>query len=217
MILGITIARGWIRTRIAFWLQSRAYRSAADQRRSPSERGAEPVIRSRAPVAIAVASLATMGLLTGCSEKRYWVDSVSVPIRVKVGDGKPASGFVAGAFSKEDYERAVAAIGGSPASSPQYLDLLEMNALEPKPLGEDGTIHVSVLRHGVVGPSPQGGEIRQRRHEKVVLGVYYVDGSRNAFVFDMPRPAPEAEIIAEIPAERGDPDDAAAGGGEKSD
>jgi hypothetical protein len=133
-----------------------------------------------------------------------------VRIRVKTDDDKPISGFVAQAFYKDEYERAVAALGGSPASSPQYLDLLEMNALEPKPLGGDGTINVSVVRQGVDRHSPEREAVHEHRQEKAVLGVYYVDESKNAFVFDIPLPALEAEIIAKIPAEPGEPSDAAA-------
>ena len=167
------------------------------------------MIKSYANVVIAVALLAQAGILTGCSRNTYWSDSYSVPIRVKAGVQKPIAGVVARAFYKDEYERAVDALGEPLANSPKYLELLEMSALEPTPLGDDGTINVAILRHGVDRHSPEGEAVHEQRQEKVVLGVYYADGSKNAFIFDAPQPGPKAEIVAEIPAVPGEPSDGA--------
>ena len=166
------------------------------------------MIRSYVSVATLVALLAAVGIVIGCSKQTYWVHPDAVTIRIK-GDGDRISGYVAQAFYKDEYDRAVAALGAPLASSPRYLELLEMKGLEPKPLGDDGTVSVSVMRHGVDRASPEHEAVQEHRQEKVVLGVYYVDGSTNAFVFDTPPPAREAEIIAEIPAVQGEPSDGA--------
>lgn len=167
------------------------------------------MIRSFPRVVIAAVSLTTVGFLAGCSQKSYWVDAYSVPIRIRAGDDKPIAGVVARAFSTDEIERAVTGRDGAIASSPETLDLLEMNELEPRPLGDDGTIVLSVMRRGVDRHPPQRQAIHERRQEKVVLGVCYVDGSKKAFVFDIPPPGPDAEIIADLRSPQGDPSDAA--------
>jgi hypothetical protein len=167
------------------------------------------VIRCYVSVAILLASLAGVGLVSGCSKQTYWAAPYAVTIRVKGDDNDRISGYVAQAFYKDEYERVVAALGAPLASSPRYLELLEMKGLKPKPLGDDGTLSVSVMRHGVDRSSPEREVVHEHRQEKVVLGVYYVDGSTNAFVFDTPPPGREAEIIAEIPAVQGEPSDGA--------
>ena len=172
------------------------------------------MIQSYSNVVVAVALLAQAGISTGCSRNTFWSDPYSVPIRVKAGGHKPIKGVVARAISKDEYERAIESLGEPLASSPKYLELFEMSTLKPAPLGDDSTVNVAVMRHGVErhtpGPyTPGRGAVHEERQEKAVVGVSYADGSKNAFIFDVPPPGPNAELVAEIPAVQADPGEAA--------
>jgi len=167
------------------------------------------MIQSYSNVVVAVALLAQAGISTGCSRNTFWSDPYSVPIRFKVGGHKPIKGVVARAISKDQYEQAIESLGEPLASSPKYLDLFEMSTLKPAPLGDDGTVNVAVMRHGVERHTPGRGVVHEERQEMAVVGVYYADGCKNAFIFDVPLPGPNAKLVAEIPAVQADPGEAA--------
>ena len=167
------------------------------------------MIQSYSNVVVAVALLAQAEISTGCSRNTFWSDPYSVPIRVKVGGHKPIKGVLARAISKDQYERAIESRGEPLTSSPKYLDLFEMSNLKPAPLGDDGKVNVAVMRHGVERHTPGRGAVHEERQEMAVVGVYYADGSKNAFIFDVPPPGPNAKLVAEIPAVQADAGEAA--------
>jgi hypothetical protein len=101
-------------------------------------------------------------------------------------------------------------LGSAPASSPRYFDLFEMRGVRPEPVKDEAApITVSVDRHGKDETFPRRKRVHEWRQEKLALGVYFSDGSRNCFIFDIPAPDEPPDITAQVSAGLGEPTDAA--------
>jgi hypothetical protein len=84
-----------------------------------------------------------------------------------------------------------------------------MLGMRPEPVADEASpITVNVRRHGKDETFPRRKRVHEFRQEKLALGVYFADGSRNCYIFDIPAPDEPPDISAEIATGAGEPADA---------
>ena len=160
--------------------------------------------RFRLRIGSIAALLAVLVVHSGCVQEARWVGSYSVVVRVRPSEDRAIVGVVAQPLHKSEYDSAVARLGSPLANSPRYFDLFEMDTRQPSPLPEGGAVEVSVRTTGVDRTFPWPATVSQQRQEKLALGIYYVDGSRDCYIFDIPAADQPREVTAEIPTGKGE-------------
>jgi hypothetical protein len=154
--------------------------------------------------------LAVAAFFAGCvGYYTYWVGGYQVVVHLRRMGDSPVVGVVVRPLYPQDFELATKALGSAPASSPRYFGVLEMFGVRPEPVADEASsITVNVMRHGKDETFPRRKRVHEFRQEKLALGVYFADGSRNCYIFDIPAPDELPDILAEIAAGAGEPPDA---------
>jgi hypothetical protein len=150
------------------------------------------------------AILVVLVMLGGCFHEARWIGSYSVIVRIRPSEHRAITGVVLETLNRRDFDNAAARLGAPLANSPRYFELFEMSTRQPTPLPKNGDIEVSVRTSGVDCSFPWPRTVSHHRQEKLAVGVYYPDGSRDCFIFDIPAPDQPREVIAEIPAVKGE-------------
>jgi hypothetical protein len=154
--------------------------------------------------------LAVAAYFVGCvGYYAYWVDGYQIAVHLRRMGDSPVVGVVVRPLYPQDFELGTKALGSAPASSPRYFGVFEMLGMRPEPVADEASpITVNVRRHGKDETFPRRKRVHEFRQEKLALGVYFADGSRNCYIFDIPAPDEPPDISAEIATGAGEPADA---------